>query len=494
MTAPSILAPIAIGLLLTGCSTLQQTASPPGFVPADAGIRTDRARSGGWADYDGDGCIDLLITQAGGPVLYHNDCRGRFSDVTTSAGLHGPAGGMGVAWADYDGDGDPDAYIASTDGPNALYRNDGDGTFTEVAAAAGVDDPRASTTATWGDYDRDGDLDLFVANRFYPRADSDITDRLYRNDGNGRFTDVGVASGAAVKDRKTFSGAWFDADGNGTLDLYLAVDFGDDQLLLNDGRGHFRRAGPGAGISGPAHAMGLAIGDIDGNGCLDVVSTNNTRGRADDREHGPSTLYLNDCSGHFSDATTRWGIADRGTVDWGVNLVDWDGDGDLDLAIVSGGMLKGGENETNVLYENRDGRLYDVTDSLGAAVTGAAFGSAWADYDNDGDLDWLVVNSRRNSVLLQNRSGSGHTLVVKLRGRGANRDGIGALVTATVAGRERIRLIQAGSGYGSTGPPVARFGLGSGDRIEHLRVDWPDGRVTTLTGVPEQSTLTIRQP
>ena len=489
---------IALASALAGCSTMQKgpPASAAHFVDSteSAGIATESARSAGWADYDNDGCVDLLVTQAGPPRLFRNNCNGGFTDATAHSGIEGPAAGMGVSWADYDGDGDLDVYIASTDHANALYRNDGAGRFVNVATSAGVDDPRASTTATWGDYDGDGDLDLFVANRFYPKPESDITDRLYRNNGDGTFTDVGVATGVAVADRKTFSGAWFDYDGNGTLDLYLAVDFGKDRLYSNYGDGRFFDATSVAGIAGPQHAMGLVTGDINGDGCVDLVSTNNTRGEAGDAEHGPSTLYINNCRGGFSDQTTRWGIEDRSTVDWGVNMVDWDNDGDLDLAIVSGGMLKEGEKEQNVLYRNDNGRLVNVTAEAGAVVTGAAFGSAWADYDNDGDLDWLIVNSKRASVLLENRSQVGKHLRIRLRGNGANSDAVGARVVLSNAEKEQVRLIQVDTSYGVSEPLEAHFGVGERSRIGRITVTWPDGSVTTHDNLATGQTVTLTQP
>ncbi len=501
MSRPITLTLAISSILLAGCSSLQGTGkttngeSMQRFVDVTrtSNIVTEGARSAGWADYDVDGCADLLITQKAGPLLLKNDCSGHFKNVTAAAGIDGPAGSMGIAWADYDGDGDLDAYITSPDTANALYRNNGDGSFSNVAEQAGVADDRASTTATWGDMDGDGDLDLFVANRFYPKPDSDITDRLYRNDGNGHFTDIGITSGAARKDRKTFSGAWLDYDNNGTLDLYLAVDFGDDQLLSNDGTGRFQNVSRQAGIAGPAHAMGLVVGDINNDGCPDVVSSNNTRGKPGDQEHGPTTLYLNDCQGGFKDQTRIWGIDDRGTVDWGVNLVDWDNDGDQDLSIVSGGMLKDGEKESNVLYENRDGRLRDMTRPLGATVTGAAFGSAWADYDNDGDLDWLIVNSKKNTVLLENRAATGNYLKVRLKGKGSNRHAVGARLTLTTKGRDQTRVIQAGTSYGASEEQLAHFGLGQSTRVDRLQITWPSGRQTTVTDLNVNQTLTLTQ-
>jgi len=489
---------VAVAALASACTSMEDMklndkGERPGFVDvtSTAGIVTEGARSAGWADYDGDGCVDLLITQGSGSKLYQNNCNGSFTDVSRGAGITGPTGGFGVAWADFDGDRDLDLYIASADAANMLYRNNGDGTFTDVAAAAGVADRRASTGATWGDMDSDGDLDLFVANRFYPKPESDITDGLYRNNGNGTFTEVGPESGAAVPDRKTFMGAWFDYDGDGTLDLYQAVDFGNDRLYSNDGKGRFTEVSEVAGITGPAHAMGLAVGDINNDGCYDLFLSNNTRGDKNDAEHGPSTLYVNNCSGGFKDMTREWGVEDRGTVDWGVQIVDWNNDGNQDLAIVSGGMLKEGEKETNALYENRNGHLVNVTHSLGATVTGAAFGSAWADYDNDGDLDWFVANSKANSVLLENRTATGRFLRVKLKGRAGNRDGVGAQVELTAGGNRQARVIQAGKGYASSEELTPIFGLGNNSVVDRLKVTWPDGSLTELKGLKSDQTIIV---
>jgi len=482
---------VAVGAV--GCSSMQTQTAHFANVTGHSGISTTEGRSAGWADFDRNGCVDLLVSQASGPALYRNNCDRTFTDVTRESGIDGPPGAVGIAWADYDADGNIDVYIASAAGVNALFRNNGDGSFTNTAATAGVNDDRAATGASWADYDGDGDLDLFVANRFYPKPDSDITDRLYRNNSDGTFTDVAPDLGLGVANLKTFMGGWFDYDGNGTQDLYLAVDFNNDRLFRNNGQGGFQDVSAAAGISGPAHGMAVAIGDLNGDGCQDVVVTNNTRGKSGDSEHGPSTYYQNNCNGTFTNMTTAWGIEDRATVDWGVQLVDWDNDGDDDLAIVSGGMLKGGEKEVNALYENRNGRLVNVTRELGAEVNGAAFGSAWADYDNDGDLDWLIVNSKKNSVLLENRAASGKYLKVKLKGAGANRDAVGARVELTSGGRTQVKTILAGKGYASSEELLLQFGLDGQSEVDRLKVSWPGGGQTTLHGLKVNRTIVINQ-
>ena len=482
----------ATGIALAGCNSMMSHDRQTGFTDATsaANLATNIARGAGWADYNNDGCVDLLVTQLETTSLFENQCNGSFKDVSVTSGLSSHSDGLGVAWADYNSDGHVDVYIANNAGPNYLFRNNGNGTFSDIAKSAGVDNPYASMSSAWGDYDHDGDLDLFVANRFPIKPDTKTPDSLYRNNGNGTFTDVAGKHGLNGNERKTFSGTWFDYDSNGTLDLYLAVDFVDDILLSNDGKGNFTDVSERAGISGPAHAMGLAVGDLNNDGCHDLISTNNTRGT--DAEHGPTTLYVNNCNGTFSDMTSSWGIADRETVDWGVGFIDWDNDGDEDVAIVSGGMLKGGEKETNILYENRNGKLIDITSRAGAQVNGAAFGSAWADYDNDGDLDWFIANSKKPSVLLENHGTNGNNfLKVQLQGSASNRSAVGARVIINSNGKTQVRTIQAGKGFGSSEELMAHFGLGSANQVDSLQVHWPDGQVTRLNNLKLKANQTV---
>lgn len=362
--------------------------------------------------------------------------------------------------------------------------------FRDVARAAGVDDKFSTMGASWGDYDQDGDLDLFVANRFPIEPDTRTPDSLFRNNGDGTFTNVANMHGLDDDNRKTFMGTWFDYDNNGTLDLDLAVDFVADILLSNDGKGGFTDVSASAGISGPAHAMGLGVGDLNNDGCHDLISTNNTRRK--DAEHGPSTLYVNNCNGTFSNMTSSWGITGRDTVDWGVNFIDWDNDGDEDVSIVSGGMLKGGEKETNILYQNTGGKLVDVTSRVGALVDGAAFGSAWADYDNDGDLDWFIANSKKPSVLLENNSDGINFLKIRLLGDNDNRFAVGARVVLRSNGQTQIRTIQAGKGFASSEELETHFGLGSAESVDSLQVHWPDGKTTRLDNLNIKANQTIK--
>ena len=463
-------------------------------IAAEAGVAV-QSKGGGWSDYNGDGCVDLLMTQDGTPGLWQNDCTGHFTEVSDAAGITGPTSAWAAVWVDFDGDGDSDAFITSsgTDGPK-LWRNN-NGVFQDVSVPAGLSAAGGWVGASWADYDGDGDLDVFLAGRF---GGGDVTDRLYRND-EGAFVDVAAQAGVAgAADRLTFMGAWFDYDMDGDQDLYLAIDFNPDVLYQNNGDGTFTDVSVAAGINGPGHGMGVAVEDFNYDGCLDILSSNNGRGTAGDPEeddHGPSILYLNNCDGTFSVATTATGIEDRGVVEWGVNFVDYDNDGDLDFSVVAGGMLTT-DGEPNALYENDgDYQLFDITDTAGVANGFAAFGSVWADIDNDGDMDWLVNNTSGGpNALFRNDSAVGHYLKVDLQGIGRNADAIGAIVNVTAGSRTQSRLISAGTSYVSSQELVAHFGLGVKDVADVVTVVWPNnGGVTEVFDVAADQTIVIAQ-
>ena len=464
-------------------------------VTAGAGVNVTEGRGAGWADYDKDGCLDLMIATGTAPLLFKSNCDGSFTDVSVTAGIPVVANSWGVAWGDYDNDGNLDAYVTNGDGAlhNPLMRNNGDGTFTDVSATAFTAPAGSSAGATWGDIDADGDLDLFVANRFV----GDLTDRLYVNNGDGTFTDIAGAAGVAGSStRKTFSGAWFDYDSDGDQDLWLAVDFGDDVLYQNDGSGFFTNVSAIAGVSEPQHGMGISIGDMNADGCPDVFSSNNGQAPADNPDHGPSALYINNCDGTFTYASDDRGLLNRDVVEWGGNWVDFDNDGDLDLSVVSGGMLSPGE--PNALYENDCGgdfcSLHNVTDAQGAGNGGASFGSAWADYDNDGDMDWFVVNVEGGpSALLRNDGPVANYLKVKLAGNGVtnNTYGVGAKIELFAGGLYQQRTIMAGVSYASSEELVAVFGLGLKAAADAVRVTWPNGTISQLANVTANQVITV---
>lgn len=478
-------------MVLIGCLGVQQS----GFasftdVTSTAGLTSTGVSAGAaWGDYDKDGCVDLAVNGNDGIMLYHSACDGTFSDVTASAGIAVLTGGRGIVWADYDNDGDLDLYGASNLEANVLYQNNGDGTFTNVAAAAGVDDLRETAGVSWGDYDVDGHLDLFLANR----TGTDSIDRLYHNNGDGTFTDVAPSLGIdGGSSRLTWMGSWVDFDNNGTLDLYLAVDFGDDVLYKNNGNGTFTDVAPTATNAEPQHGMGTAIGDLQGDGHLDILVTNNTQGAVGDVEHRRSVLHINNGDGTFRIASLPAGIEDRATIDWGVNFVDYDNDGDNDISITSGAILSSGE--PNVLYENNNGLLTNVTDAMGVRDdASAAWSSVWADYDMDGDLDWFVVNQKGSNVLFRNDGDNGNHIKIALNGTVSNASGVGARVEITVAGITQVKFIQAGLSFASAEELSAFFGVADSTTIDEVTVLWPSGIVDQVSNVAANQMITITE-
>lgn len=467
-------------------------------VTTQAGLDMPFVREGAaWGDYDNDGCVDLAVSGYSGVQLYHNSCNGSFSSVNASSGVSGPRPSFGIAWADYDNDGDLDLYVGAYyprffETTNSLYQNNGDETFTHVGAAAGVNDSSETNGVSWGDYDSDGYLDLFLANQ-------SSSDKLYHNNGNGTFTDVapvlGIDGGGS---RSTQTAAWFDYDKNGTLDLYLAVHSGDDVLYKNNGDGSFTNITVSAGLGEPQSSYGVSIGDIQGDGCLDILVTidaegDNTRGNT------RSMLYANRCdgSGTFTSLSSIVGIEDSDTRDYGANFVDYDNDGDQDVSIVSGNVINDGE--PNALYENNNGFLTNVTDELDAQNKGNARGAVWVDYDNDGDLDWFIVNrygpggATGHSALLRNDGIVGNHIKIALNGTVSNSYGVGARVEVNAGGKIQNRIIQAGSSYASAKEMNAFFGLDQTEVISQILVYWPSGLVDQMTGVEVNQVVTITE-
>ena len=458
---------------------------------------TGSSRTASWADINNDGCVDLInMTSTRG--VFINDCEGGFVDTLETSGLPTTTGTgtWSISFADYDADGDLDGFITSGGAEGGLYANDGTGQFTKMNV--GFAEESTMVGASWADYDNDGDLDLFLAQRWDVNDEErNNLDFLYRND-DGQFIDVAAEAGVqGVGTRLTFMGIWFDYDNDGDQDLYLAIDFGDDVLYQNQGDGTFEDVSTAAGIlSAPAHGMGVYVADFDNNGCFDVISSNNGTfdvGSDELDEHGPSAMYLNNCDGTFSLASEERGFLDRGVVEWGLNFIDYDNDGDQDVSVVAGGMLMP-EGAENALFEN-DGnnQLHDITDAAGAQNTGSAFGSIWADYDMDGDLDWAVSNSTEEGLnLLRNDSDTGNFLFVDLEDfTTLNRDGIGAVIEVTAGSRTQRRVVMAGLSYGGSEPLEQHFGLGVKTTATMVTVKWPDGEMTMIEDVPANQTLVV---
>ena len=479
-------------------------------------------------DYDGDGDLDMYLIQgrsldaeSAGPLpprvssgrLFRNDLTrdsaGRpilhFTDVTDAAGVGFTGAGMGVAVGDYDNDGDLDLYVTAY-GSNVLYRNNGNGTFTDVTQPAGVDDRRWSTSAAFIDYDRDGDMDLFVANYvdFTVKAAKACTDpvgapdycapsayhpvpaRLFRNEGNGTFTDATESAGIARAYGAGLGVAVGDYNGDGWLDLYVANDATPNQLWINTQRGTFEDqgwlSGSAANAAGrPEGSMGIASGDYDADGDEDLFVTNLSR--------ETFVLYVNDGHANFEDRRASAGVAQTtaSMTGFGTAWLDYDRDGLLDLIAANGAVnvaagLRGSPSpyaQRNQLFHNAGGgRLVDVTESSGPAFEKALVGRGLAigDVDNDGDLDVLISSNGGPVRLLINESPPAHWLAVRVTSSSGNRFGFGARVGIIRQGQPTLwrRAGTAGS-YLSASDNRLHFGLGSSPRIDRVVVEWPDG-------------------
>jgi enediyne biosynthesis protein E4 len=498
--------------------------------------------SGGlFFDYDGDGWIDIFLVDGGSIAdagvngrarhrLYHN--RGlssgsgqvQFEDVTDRSCLQHLEYGMGACAGDYDGDGRPDLYITNY-GPNALYRNRGDGTFENVTAAAHVGDSRWSTGCAFADLDGDGDLDLWVVNyvdadradnpfcgdarrnlRFYchPLRYNPLPSTVYRNDGGGVFTDVSTASGVGALRANGLGVVIADYDNDGRPDVFVANDTMPNFLFHNDGGLRFTETGLASGIAvaadGKARAgMGIDTGDYDGDGQLDLVVTN-----LDFEMH---TLRRGLGRGLFGDATTESGIGfpTLPFVGFGVAFLDFDNDGQLDIAIANGHILdnaplfRTGSTylQRKLLFHNTTLRRFvEVGRTAGPAFAAEKVGRGLAvgDIDNDGDLDLLVTNNGQDAELLRNDGGNrANALLVQLRGAGRNTQAIGARIRLTAGSRTQIRDVKAGSSYLSQNDLRAHFGLGAAARADRLEVLWPSGRMETVADVPANQIITIEE-
>jgi len=336
--------------------------APTFFTDASesAGIGVRGQRGVAWGDYNNDGYVDLFVTNRN--VLYHNNGDGTFTDITAEAGGLW-WGGEGVAWGDYDNDGDLDLYTSDWTNGDSLYSNEGDGTFTDVTAQAGLRDPGHGQTVAWGDYDNDGDLDLYIANS---EEDPNL---LYRNEGNGTFTDV--TDQAQVTSTGYNSGvAWGDYDNDGDLDLYV-TNSGTNHLFQNQGNGLFVHRAAELGVTAATYGgrHGVAWGDYDNDGDLDLTIS----------AEGTAVLFRNDGE-PFTDVTASAGLDSAGIGGQGVAWGDYDNDGWLDLYVTS--------DDGSALYHNNgDGTFTDVTIAAGVASGSDNWGAAWGDCDNDGDLD-----------------------------------------------------------------------------------------------------------
>jgi len=489
-------------------------------------------------DYDNDGWMDIFILSGtrldGAPEgttnrLYKNNRDGTFTDVTDKAGLHRVGWACGVCIGDYNNDGFDDIFCTYF-GQNVLYRNNGDGTFTDVTKAAGLpdDQQRWGAGCSFVDYNRDGHLDLFVSNyvRFSfehapvpgqnsscswkgipvecgPRGLATGRHSLYKNNGDGTFTDVSERAGitrASASYGMTVVAADFDEDG--WPDIYVACDSTPSLLFMNNHDGTFREEGVlrGAALSedGMEQAgMGVGVGDYDLDGHLDIFKTH----FADDA----NILYHNDGKGNFEDATTssRLGVETR-YVCWGAGIVDLDNDGDPDLFMVTGHVypeiekkLSQYPNQTpRAVFRNLGhGAFEELVEEAGPGIAEAhsSRGCAFGDFDNDGDIDVLIVNLNEPPSLLRNDlSGKANWIKVKLEGTKSNRSAIGARVLVHYGGKTQAQAVLSQSSFFSCNDPRLHFGVGTSNTID-IDVYWPNGLHENLKQIPANQLITVKE-
>ncbi len=499
-------------------------------------------------DYNNDGFQDIFLvngtsrkSEAAGlhphDYLLRNNGDGTFTDVTAQAHLGDSGWHSGCTVGDYNNDGWPDIYLTSY-GPNKLYRNNGDGTFTDVAAAAHVDDPhwpypKWSMGAAWADYDNDGQLDLYVANfarvdpRHLPPKPGDMDpcklmgvaiacppDRypgeqgiLYHNNGDGTFTDVTEKAGLVRADKdqgRGFGVIFGDFNNNGLQDIYQVNDSGMSFFYVNNGDGTFRDASFESGLAldgfGNVHGtMGVTVGDYNNDGRMDIFIA--------DWINQDKTLYENQGSYVFSDVTADRGIAQLGYeyCGWGTRLFDFDNDGWLDIWVTFGHtdpqVEKGSPEHTfaepNYMLRSVEGKKFeDVSEATGLRKlpSHSGRGVAFGDFDNDGDIDVLIVNKNSAPTLLRNDGGNRNNwMEIRAEGVKSNRSGIGARISVTAGGARRIFDVRPNESYLSSNDIRVPIGMGDLKQADSVEIRWPNGHIDRTANVPANTFYLARE-
>jgi Tol biopolymer transport system component len=444
-----------------------------GDIVEDVGYSTGCA----WGDYDGDGDLDIFVANyLDDYYLYSNNGDTTFTKETSSAVVEGDGDTWGSAWGDYDNDGDLDLFVSNYYQNNSLYANNGNGTFTKVTSGAVVEDVEYSYCCAWGDYDNDGNLDLFVTN-------IDQNNSLYTNNGNGTFTKV--TSGAVVSDGGDSRGcAWGDYDNNGDLDLFVS-NWGHENnfLYTNNGDGSFTKVTSGAVVSDAGYSRSCGWGDYDNDGDLDLFVPN--------ASNDDNFLYTNNGNGTFTKETSGILVEDGGES-YGCSWGDYDNDGDLDLFVSNYGFA-------NFFYSNDgDGSFTKVTSGAVVGNDESSRGCASGDYDNDGDLDLFVANyHNQNNFLYANNGNSNNWVNISCEGTVSNVAGIGTKVKmlATIAGNPVWQLREISGGMGESQNSLnAEFGLGDASVIDEIQVLWPSGQTQILSTITPNQLLTIVEP
>ena len=487
-------------------------------------------------DFDNDGDLDLYLVQGNSlspstessPTnrLYRNDV-GVFVDITASASVGDTSYGLGAVAADYDSDGYRDLYVTNL-GRNVLYRNNGNGTFTDVTERAQVGCPLLSASAAFADIDRDDDLDLYVCNyveyaletdipcyykntlRIYcgPNEYHGIADVLYRNNGDGTFTDITKAAGVYEPTTRGLGVVFTDVNNDGWMDIYVANDMSPNTLFINQGDGTFREEGVLRGVAyngdGIANgSMGIDAGDYDNDGDIDLWVSNFAL--------EANCLMQNDGDGYFEDVTFDTNLADPSfySLGFGTRFIDFDNDGWLDMLVGNGHIWDNVEQidakqsyaQPVQLFRNRGGTLQnhtgftDITAEAGLDKTPYVVrGMLFGDIDTDGDVDVVLCQSNRPTVILSNEVGNVNAwLTVKLVGTDGNTDAIGAQVQLEADGTTLLREVICGASYLSGNDLRLTFGLGNATQVDNFQIRWHNGNVQQLSKVPIRQIVTFSQ-
>ena len=528
--------------LAAGIDFVHSHGSRSSLLPEDMGS------GAGFVDYDNDGDLDLYVVNNPGPlkveisskspgnILYRNNGDGTFIDVTETAGVGDRGHGMGCVFGDYDNDGDADLYVTNF-GSNILYRNNGDGTFSDVTEEAGVGDDQWSTGAIFGDYDRDGDLDLYVCNyveyslasiekmkseskqagKSVPSALNPIAfdaqdNILFRNNGDGTFSDVTAELGVAANGGRSMQAIFTDFDLDGDLDLYVANDLTPNFVYENNGDGTFADVSRESWAADFRGSMGLATGDYDSDGDLDLfishwIDQENTLYRnlwvegseiTDTKTTEADPIRLIDES--YGSLLAEISMKDIG---WGTDFFDYDNDSDLDIFVANGSTFQYLEmpkfliRQKDRLFRNEgNGSFIEIANDVGIGTLPSRVGRgvAFGDYDNDGDVDFFVVNNHDRAVLWRNDGGNRNAwLQVKLVGTADNRDGVGSKIRVTAGGLTQIREINAGASYMSFNSLTAEFGLGQESMVDSIEVVWPNGETERFSNVHVNQRVVVTQ-
>ncbi len=479
---------------------------------------------GGFFDYDADGDLDIYLvngavqtgdaqTETPRNVLYRNNGDGTFTNVTQTAGVGSTAYGAGATVGDYDNDGDLDLYVTNF-GEDQLYRNNGDSTFTDVTKLAKVANPNWGTSCAFADIDNDGDLDLYIANyaAYHTKADKRceergvhvycgphaypaVHDTFYKNNGDGTFTDVSnVYRPSDLIPQHGLGVTFGDYDSDGDIDLYVANDQDPNFLFQNSGKENFLEIALISGVCyndmGKEEAgMGTDFGDYNNDGQLDLTVSN--------YQTETNTLYHNHDGSFFIDNTIVSGIAEvtHGYLGWGIKFFDYDNDGYQDIFVANGHVMDNINQlekhvtypQKNLLFRNLgDGTFAHVVSQTGGlALKKVSRGTAIGDYDNDGDLDILVTNCNQRPDLLQNTVGNRNNWIqIQVVGKQSNRSGIGAKLKIVTGTHVQYREVQSGGSYLSFHDLRAHFGVGKAEQIELLEIRWPTGQIDRATQLP----------